>query len=107
MTHPCADHAASCDHCFVCDGLGICCASLLPAQRALLLASAPAHWDRLRAAIAQDAQTAVSLSELVRSEPRLLPAATRLGLCAAPAADAVSHHSQKEVDLHVIPARSK
>lgn len=27
MTHPCADHYATCDHCYQCDVLGICCAS--------------------------------------------------------------------------------
>lgn len=25
--HPCADHMATCDHCYSCDVLGICCAS--------------------------------------------------------------------------------
>jgi hypothetical protein len=101
--HPCADHL---DHCYSCDFLGICCASLLPAQRELLAASAPARWDRLRAAIAQDAETVPSLPELVRQEARLLPASVRLGLCAAPTADPVSHDSRKE-PIHVIPARSK
>lgn len=25
--HPCADHMATCDHCYSCDVLGICCCS--------------------------------------------------------------------------------
>jgi hypothetical protein len=26
--HPCADHIDTCDHCELCDGLGICCANV-------------------------------------------------------------------------------
>jgi hypothetical protein len=26
VTHPCQDHMATCDHCYQCDILGVCCA---------------------------------------------------------------------------------
>jgi len=38
-SHPCADHLDTCDHCVLCDTLGICCSSVSPEQRAELEAS--------------------------------------------------------------------
>jgi hypothetical protein len=37
MTHPCDGH--SCDHCFVCDHIGVCCSSLTQAEKDALFAS--------------------------------------------------------------------
>lgn len=107
--HPCAGHA--CDHCYLCDVLGICCATIPAEQRAQLEAGRHAQPEALHAAIVQEAGTAPSLSELVRldaggsSSGALLPAAARLGLLAAPAANSLPLDSRKE-PLHVIPARS-
>jgi hypothetical protein len=108
--HPCAAHMASCDHCYLCDVLGICCASISPSQRALLAASVPAQWDRLRAAIVEEAGTVPSLDELVRIDAvcqrpaRLLPKPLSLSLPEA-GAERIPNDSRKEV-LDVIPARS-
>jgi hypothetical protein len=105
MNHPCSNHLSSCDHCYVCDVLGVCCASLSAKQRARLEASDPARRGRLHEAIARDAQTTQSLPELVRQEALLPPAAARLGLLAAPPANPLADDSRKEA-LYVIPARS-
>jgi hypothetical protein len=107
--HVCSGHA--CDHCYWCDVLGICCATIPAEQRARLEAGHHAQPDALHAAIVQEAGTVASLGELVRldaersSSGALLPAATRLGLLAAPAADPLPFDSRKE-PVHVIPARS-
>lgn len=101
--HPCAGH--DCDHCYLCDVVGVCCATVTPDQRALLEAEHRATpSDRLRAAIAQDALTIVSLPELVHHDAAagagVLPAARRLGLVAA--ADPSPHHdSRKKEAIHV------
>lgn len=74
MTHPCLpDHA--CDHCYVCDVVGICCGTISPQVRAQLEAAAQqgAQSDELRAAILAEAGTVPSVGELVRAE-----AATKL-----------------------------
>lgn len=104
-SHPCADHP--CDHCYLCDVVGICCGSVSSAQREQLEAGDPTQRERLYLAIAQGTGMAPSLPELVRQEAGLLPASMRLGLCAPPAPDPSLHDSRKEADLHVIPARLK
>jgi len=104
--HPCAGHP--CDHCFTCDVLGVCCASLSSGQRARLEADDQAQPDRLRAAIAQDAGTVPNLPELVRqdaAQPWALSAAARLRLLDVLPADHF-HDSRKEAQ-HAIPARPK
>jgi hypothetical protein len=104
--HPCADHP--CDHCYCCEVIGICCQKISAEQRARFEADDRAQRDRLHAAIAQEARRTPSLPELVRQDaahPRALSAATRLGLCPAPAADPLSYDSRKEA-VHVLPARS-
>lgn len=40
MTHPCADHIATCDHCYSCDVLGICCCSTAGRTPAVVSAAA-------------------------------------------------------------------
>lgn len=56
--HPCAGH--SCDHCYICDHLGICCGSVSAADRAALSGSrtvtqparpVPVDTSRLQAAM--------------------------------------------------------
>lgn len=106
-THPCTDH--SCDHCYLCDVVRVCCLTVTPGQRAQLEAEhRTAPTDRLHAAILQDAGTVPSLSELVRLEARQYPArlvaASRLGLLNAPLADPVTD-SRKE-PAHVSVSRS-
>lgn len=108
-SHVCAGHA--CDHCYLCDVLGICCATIPAEERARLEARRAAPPDVLHATIVQEIGTMPSLSELVRlsagrsGSSSLLPAAARLGLLAAPAADPLPIDSRKET-VHVIPARS-
>jgi hypothetical protein len=98
--HPCADHP--CDHCYLCDVVGICCQSAQAAQH--VSDSRPAAQpDPLHDAIVQDAKAVTGLSELVRIEARppnlaglLLP-----GLTAQP----FPHDPRKET-VHVIAART-
>ncbi len=106
MTHPCASHA--CDHCYLCDVVGICCSTVSSGQRAQLEASDQAQRERLYRAIAQEAVTTPTLTGLVRSDatkPAGLPSAVRLGLLLPAPLDPVFHDSRKEV-LHGIPTRS-
>lgn len=55
--HPCAGH--DCDHCWICDGLGICCLTV-PHLKALLIkehSDPPNNLDQLKAAIEADVQS--------------------------------------------------
>lgn len=63
-SHPCADH--SCDHCYLCDVVGVCCASVSREQRAQLEASRVEPYAGLAATIVQEAGLVPSLGELVR-----------------------------------------
>jgi hypothetical protein len=102
--HPCNGHA--CDHCYLCDVVGVCCRTVTPDQRALLEAEHRATpSDRLHNTIIRDAESVVTLPELVYRDAAtgtgVLHAARRLGLMAA--ADPFSHESQKEV-VHALNA---
>jgi hypothetical protein len=105
-THPCDDHP--CDHCYLCDVVGVCCTTVTPSQRVGLEAEhRTAPIDRLRAAILADLGRTPGFAELVRLEalqrqpkfpaspPRLLPA--------APIAS-IPHDQQKEA-IHVAVPR--
>ena len=97
MTHPCADH--SCDHCYLCDVVGVCCMTISPdVRRQLETEHRTGPSDRLHAAILQDAGIAPNLSELVRLEARQYPAGlvstARPGLLVAP--NPLSPDSRKE-----------
>jgi hypothetical protein len=78
--HPCVGHA--CDHCYLCDVLGVCCSTVSADQRAQLEAGHEAQSGALHTAVVLEAGTGPSLIELVRLEAekpngaqRLLPAA--------------------------------
>lgn len=66
MTHPCEGHLASCDHCYLCDVAGVCCASVSREQRAQLEASRGEPYAGLAATIVQETGLAPNLGELVR-----------------------------------------
>lgn len=68
MTHPCDGHLASCDHCYLCDVVGICCASVSSGLRAQIEASRACSYTELTAAITQDAGLVPGLRDLVRLE---------------------------------------
>jgi hypothetical protein len=79
MTHACAAHMESCDHCYLCDVVGVCCMTVTSGQRAALEASHRAETSyRPGASIARDSLAAVgtlieaaetvSLPELIREE---------------------------------------
>lgn len=65
--HPCADHMASCDHCYRCDVLGECCANH-PTGDLVTQAVRLGDLARLRSAIERDLTGCVSLSDLIRTE---------------------------------------
>jgi hypothetical protein len=102
-SHPCADHMASCDHCYRCDVLGECCRTPLPgvAVRPPVVA---VQRDVLHDAVIEDARSAApTLSQLVRAEgvrPRLAGL-----LLPGPPVGSIPNESRKEL-LHDIPARS-
>jgi hypothetical protein len=106
--HPCADHP--CDHCYVCDVLGVCCASISPEQRAQLEAAAQAcDAERFRQAIMAEAGQLVTLANLISAEasrhvPALLPGSSRLALPPGVSSDAIPANSLKEA-IYVPVAR--
>lgn len=100
--HPCDGH--SCDHCFWCDVVGICCQTISPGQRAQVGADNQAQRERLRIAIAQDARTVPAFSELVRREAGGRSQRAPLLLPAVPAPSVVPI-SRKE-SIHVEVSRS-
>ena len=99
MSHPCAGHMATCDHCFCCDVLGICCATIPAEARARLEAGVAPPPDPLYAAVLADAKTIVTLAELVRREarqPKALSAPARLSLPSGQVAEPDPTNSLKE-----------
>lgn len=102
MTHPCADHFASCDHCYSCEVLGICCAAVPNAQRSSIEAQGATSPDVLHEAIVQDANTAPNLLELIRSKSD--PRRAHL-LMPGPISEPISHDFRKE-PIYVVSSRT-
>jgi hypothetical protein len=69
MTHPCADHLATCDHCPICEA-GVCCAGLSAQQRTQLIAliQAELRSQRFHRAVTAEASRTFTLAELVQIE---------------------------------------
>jgi hypothetical protein len=82
MAHPCDGHP--CDHCYTCDVLGVCCATVSPGQPRQ--SEAQARSKRLHEAIILEARTVPGLTDLIRRDaererpPKLLPMSSPLGL---------------------------
>ncbi len=66
MSHPCSGHA--CDHCYLCDVVGVCCASVPVEVAARLIADTQRPDYQLGPAIAAEAESTVSLRALIRGE---------------------------------------
>ena len=64
MSHPCDGHA--CDHCYLCDVVGICCATV-PSGPPAVAASCP-DTGQLRQAVIDETKNLIGLSELLRLE---------------------------------------
>lgn len=99
--HPCSGHP--CDHCYLCDVLGICCLTVPTTQPPGVAAASPKVPDVLHDAVVQDATAAPSLSQLVRAEgvrPRLAGL-----LLPGPSAAPIHDHSGKET-VRVLAART-
>lgn len=105
MTHPCDGHA--CDHCYLCDVVGICCATV-PSTAAAAVRCSDDH--TLHDALVQEACTHVGLGQLLRlgSSTHLLPAPSPLALAAgaSPVGDLISITTNTELeDEHVFAPR--
>ena len=103
MTHPCASHMASCDHCYRCDVLGECCQTPAPSQ-AVCPPVVVVQRDVLHDAVIEDARRAApSLSQLVRAEG----VRSRLAglLLPGPPVEPIPNHSRKEA-VYVHAART-
>lgn len=108
-SHPCVpDHP--CDHCFCCDVLGICCATIPAELRVQLEAAAQTvEAERFRRAVVAEADQLVTLADLICAEaepgiPALSPGSVRLALPPASPADAIPANSLKEA-IYVPVAR--
>ena len=102
MPHPCAGHMDTCDHCYLCDVVGVCCASV-PSSALASSTGSCQHDDSLHEAVVAERLTVVNLAALVRAEA-LSSAASRLALLAGPAAllpEFNTNHNQKEGHVHV------
>jgi hypothetical protein len=104
--HPCDGHP--CDHCYLCDVVGICCQTVATGQRVLPTVQNPVPANVLHDAIIREAGTIPSLRELLRLDAqRQRP----VGLLAKPlvlpstAAEHISNDSRKEA-IHVHAARN-
>jgi hypothetical protein len=111
MTHPCAEHMASCDHCALCEA-GLCCASVSPAERARLESEYRRPYAAIAAAIVAEAGTIPTLRELVRrdAERRRLSASPpdwRTLLRPAPADAQLLSDSRKEATYVVVPRTTR
>lgn len=86
-THPCDGHP--CDHCYLCDVVGICCATV--PNHAAVDGCCPDTAAQLRDALQDEATTTVSLTQLIRVEATLrvstAPSAPELPAADPPAAD--------------------
>jgi hypothetical protein len=105
MTHPCEGHP--CDHCYLCDVLGICCITVATGQHVPPQAKDIAQADTLHDAIAQDAKTVIGVTELVRLDAQrqrlggALSAPSRLALPIT-TAEPVLNDTKKEA-VYVAP----
>lgn len=100
--HPCDGHP--CDHCYVCDVVGVCCATISAELRTQLEAARP---DPLHEAIKLDAGAVPGLRALVccEAEDRSRPERARPALVAAPSGDLPINDAMKEA-IHVHAPRS-
>ena len=75
MSHPCDGHA--CDHCYLCDVVGICCATVPSAAHTSSSLSDAQADAAVRSAVVDERDRLPSLSVLVRIEAaRALPPAS-------------------------------
>jgi hypothetical protein len=110
MTHPCTDH--TCDHCYLCDVVGVCCGSVSVAQRARLEAEHRKPYTGLAVTIAHEAGSIRSLGELVRADAArqgrgLLANSSQPELPAAPTAATTPNPSRKEAIRVSIPRTNR
>jgi hypothetical protein len=69
--HPCADHYGSCDHCALCDGLGVCCATVPgTVPRVADVVSRQYDSDILRRVIVEEFANQPGLLALITTEGR-------------------------------------
>ena len=104
MTHPCDGHA--CDHCYLCDVVGVCFASVRSDASAIPLAGGCQQRDRLHEAVIAERCAVISLAALVRAEVGDRTAASRSLLPAPralPAQAGTNHHPKES---YVSVARS-
>lgn len=102
MPHACADHMASCDHCYRCDVLGECCQTPLPGVA--VRPPVVVQRDVLHDAVIEDSKSAApSLSQLVRAE-NIRPRLAGL-LLPGPPAEPIPNNSGKE-SVYVLAART-
>jgi hypothetical protein len=105
--HPCDGH--SCDHCYLCDVVGICCMTITPQQREQLEADDGTQRERLRTAIVLEAGAMPSLGELVRRDaerwrPAPLLSSPSPFVLPRLAAEHIPNDSRKEA-IHVLASR--
>jgi hypothetical protein len=104
VSHPCTDHLASCDHCYLCETVGICCASVSSAVRAQLEASHRHPYAGLTAAILTEAQARTSLADRLRADAQRSQVSRALP--AAPAPGPLPPPRHRKEPIHVTAART-
>jgi hypothetical protein len=108
--HPCAGHA--CDHCFLCDVVGVCCGSVSAAERTQLEAEHREPYVGLAVAIVHEAGSFRSLSELLRADVAgrgrgVLADISRPALPAVPTTAATPNRSRKEAIRVPLPRTTR
>jgi hypothetical protein len=102
--HCCAGHP--CDHCYLCDVIGICCMTVSTEQRARLEAHVQTELLRLRQAIICEAAAKPSLAAHLRSDMRHLPAAGLLAPAPLPLLADPPILDQRRENVHVLVPRT-
>ena len=69
MSHPCQDHMATCDHCYSCEVLHVCCCASDSGLARVM--AGPSDLDVMSEAVKEDAHSHLSLSDLIRADQRI------------------------------------
>lgn len=102
--HPCSSHP--CDHCYLCDVVGICCMTVSTEQRATLEAHLRTELDRLRQTVICEAAAMPSLADRLRGDMQHPPLTLLLDPAPLPVFADPPILAQEKEPIHVIPPRT-
>lgn len=102
--HCCAGHP--CDHCYLCDVVGICCMTVSAEQRVRLEAHLRTELDRLRQTLICEAAAKPSLAAQLRGDMQRPPAVGLLAPAPLPLLADPPILDQRRENVHVLVPRT-